>query len=79
MTTVVEAVDLRRTYKTTTGTFRRGSVEVEAVRGISFEIQEGELLASGGTAREDDDDQDVIAPDPDLGHARINRARRRPG
>ena len=44
MTTVVEAVDLRRTYKTTTGTFRRGSVEVEAVRGISFEIQEGELF-----------------------------------
>ena len=44
MTTVVEAVDLRRTYKTTTGTFRRGSVEVEAVRGINFEIQEGELF-----------------------------------
>ena len=44
VTTVVEAVDLRRTYKTTTGTFRRGSVEVEAVRGISFEIQEGELF-----------------------------------
>ena len=44
MTTVVEAVDLRRTYRTTTGTFRRGSVEVEAVRGISFEIQEGELF-----------------------------------
>jgi ABC-2 type transport system ATP-binding protein len=44
VTTVVEAVDLRRTYKTTTGTFRRGSVEVEAVRGINFEIQEGELF-----------------------------------
>ena len=44
VTTVVEAVDLRRTYKTTTGTFRRGSVEVEAVRGISFEIEEGELF-----------------------------------
>jgi len=44
VTTVVEAVDLRRTYRTTTGTFRRGSVEVEAVRGISFEIQEGELF-----------------------------------
>ena len=44
MTTVVEAVDLRRTYKTTTGTFRRGSVEVEAVRGISFAIEEGELF-----------------------------------
>ena len=42
MTTVVEAVDLRRIYKTTTGTLRRGSVEVEAVRGISFAIEEGE-------------------------------------
>ena len=44
MTPVVEAVDLRRTYRTTTGTFRRGAVEVEAVRGISFEIREGELF-----------------------------------
>jgi ABC-2 type transport system ATP-binding protein len=44
VTTVVEAVDLRRTYRTTTGTFRRGSVEVEAVRGISFQIEEGELF-----------------------------------
>jgi ABC-type microcin C transport system duplicated ATPase subunit YejF len=38
VTTVVEAVDLRRTYKTTTGTFRRGSDVLEAVRGISVEI-----------------------------------------
>ena len=44
MTSVVEAVDLCRTYKTTTGTFRRGTIEVEAVKGISFEIQEGELF-----------------------------------
>jgi ABC-2 type transport system ATP-binding protein len=41
---VVEARDLRRTYRTTTGTFRRRSVEVEAVRGVSFEIGEGELF-----------------------------------
>ena len=41
---VVEAVDLRRTYKTTTGTLRRRSLEVEAVRGVSFEIAEGELF-----------------------------------
>ncbi|MCP9486682.1 MAG: ABC transporter ATP-binding protein [Gaiellaceae bacterium MAG52_C11] len=41
---VVEAVDLRRTYKTTTGTIRRRSLEVEAVRGISFAIAEGELF-----------------------------------
>jgi ABC-2 type transport system ATP-binding protein len=44
VTPVVEAVDLRRTYKTTTGTIRRRSLEVEAVRGVSFEIGEGELF-----------------------------------
>ena len=41
---VVEAIDLKRTYRTTTGTFRRRSLEVEAVRGVSFEIAEGELF-----------------------------------
>ena len=41
---VVEAVDLRRTYRTTTGTIRRRSLEVEAVRGVSFSIAEGELF-----------------------------------
>jgi ABC-2 type transport system ATP-binding protein len=41
---VIEAIDLRRTYKTTTGTIRRRSLEVEAVRGVSFEIAEGELF-----------------------------------
>ena len=41
---VVEAVDLWRRYRTTTGTFRRRSIEVEAVRGVSFEIGEGELF-----------------------------------
>ena len=41
---VVEAIDLRRTYKTTTGTIRRRSLEVEAVRGVTFEIAEGELF-----------------------------------
>jgi ABC-2 type transport system ATP-binding protein len=40
---VVEAIDLRRTYKTTTGSIRRRSLEVEAVRGVTFEIAEGEL------------------------------------
>jgi ABC-2 type transport system ATP-binding protein len=40
---VVEAIDLNRTYRTTTGTLRRRSLEVEAVRGVSFEIGEGEL------------------------------------
>jgi ABC-2 type transport system ATP-binding protein len=41
---VVEAIDLRRTYRTTTGAFRRRSLAVEAVRGISFAIQPGELF-----------------------------------
>ncbi len=41
---VIEAHDLWRTYRTTTGTFRRRRVEVEAVRGVSFEVAEGELF-----------------------------------
>jgi ABC-2 type transport system ATP-binding protein len=44
MPPVVEAIDLHRTYRTTTGTIRRRTVEVEAVRGVSFEIGEGELF-----------------------------------
>jgi ABC-2 type transport system ATP-binding protein len=41
---VIEASDLRRTYRTSTGTLRRRSLEVEAVRGVSFEVGEGELF-----------------------------------
>ena len=41
---VIEATDLRRVYETTTGVFRRRPLEVEAVRGISFEVAEGELF-----------------------------------
>src|SRR6187399_1166546 len=41
---VVEARDLRRTYKTSTGVFRRQALEVEAVRGVSFAIEKGELF-----------------------------------
>jgi ABC-2 type transport system ATP-binding protein len=40
----IEAQELRRTYKTHTGTFRRRLKEVEAVRGVSFEIEQGELF-----------------------------------
>src|ERR671937_158118 len=40
----IEAADLRRTYRTHTGTFRRKAKEIEAVRGISFAIEEGELF-----------------------------------
>ena len=41
---MIEAHELHRTYKTTTGTIRRRSLEVEAVRGVSFEVAEGELF-----------------------------------
>jgi ABC-2 type transport system ATP-binding protein len=41
---VIEAQGLERTYKTTTGIIRRRSLEVEAVRGVSFEVAEGELF-----------------------------------
>jgi ABC-2 type transport system ATP-binding protein len=40
----VEAHDLVRTYKAKTGYVRRATKQVEAVRGISFEIREGELF-----------------------------------
>ena len=41
---VVEAHDLRRSYRTRAGTFRREKKEVEAVRGVSFGIEQGELF-----------------------------------
>src|ERR671931_2870095 len=41
---VIEALDLRRTYRTTTGVFRRRAIEVEAVRGVTFAVDEGELF-----------------------------------
>jgi ABC-2 type transport system ATP-binding protein len=44
MAAVVEALDLRRTYRTHTGTIRRRAKEIEAVKGVSFEIQQGELF-----------------------------------
>src|SRR5437016_8785712 len=41
---VIEAEELHRTYRTTTGAFRRRAKEVEAVRGVSFDVGEGELF-----------------------------------
>jgi len=41
---VVEALDLRRSYRTSTGVVRRRPLVVEAVRGISFEVADGELF-----------------------------------
>src|SRR5437764_2667129 len=40
----IEAANLRRTYKTHTGTVRRRAKEIEAVRGISFAVEPGELF-----------------------------------
>jgi len=41
---VIEAIDLRRTYHTTTGVIRRKRLDVEAVRGVSFAVERGELF-----------------------------------
>ncbi len=43
-TLAIEANDLVRTYRTHTGVVRRRSLEVEAVRGISFNVRNGELF-----------------------------------
>jgi ABC-2 type transport system ATP-binding protein len=40
----IQARGLVRTYKTSTGIFRRRAVEVQAVRGVSFEVADGELF-----------------------------------
>jgi ABC-2 type transport system ATP-binding protein len=40
----VEARDLRRTFRTGGGLRRRSTLEVEAVKGISFQIARGELF-----------------------------------
>jgi len=41
---VIEAAELRRVYRTTTGIVRRRRLEVEAVHGISFSVEQGELF-----------------------------------
>jgi ABC-2 type transport system ATP-binding protein len=41
---VIEVSDLTRTYRTTTGVFRRRALSVEAVRGVTFEVSKGELF-----------------------------------
>ncbi len=41
---VIEADELRRTYRTTTGVIRRRPLAVEAVRGITFAVERGELF-----------------------------------
>jgi len=41
---VIEVRELTRRYRTTTGVLRRRPLEVEAVRGISFAVEQGELF-----------------------------------
>src|SRR3954453_2744752 len=41
---VVEVQDLHRSYRTRTGIVRRERKDVEAVRGVSFAIERGELF-----------------------------------
>jgi ABC-2 type transport system ATP-binding protein len=41
---VIEVRDLKRTYRTTTGVIRRRPLEVQAVRGITFAVERGELF-----------------------------------
>jgi ABC-2 type transport system ATP-binding protein len=41
---IVEATELRRSYKTRTGVLKRDKKQVDAVRGVSFGIEEGELF-----------------------------------
>jgi ABC-2 type transport system ATP-binding protein len=41
---VIEVAELRRTYRTSTGVLRRRPLDVEAVRGITFEAGRGELF-----------------------------------
>src|SRR5438128_7084833 len=40
----IEAEALRRTYKQTSGFVRRRTKTIEAVRGVDFEVAEGELF-----------------------------------
>jgi ABC-2 type transport system ATP-binding protein len=44
VTAAVQAIDLRRTFTTRSGTLRRTRKDVEAVKGVSFEIAPGELF-----------------------------------
>src|SRR6266508_618946 len=40
----IEVEDLHRTYQVTTGAVRRRRLVIEAVRGITFDVREGELF-----------------------------------
>ncbi|TCZ72296.1 ATP-binding cassette domain-containing protein [Paenibacillus albiflavus] len=41
---IIDVVDVKRTYKTTTGLWKSATKEIEALSGISFNVQEGEIF-----------------------------------
>src|SRR4249919_3852328 len=71
---VVEARDLHRVYKTHTGTIRRRVKEIEAVRGVSFEVERGELfglLGPNGAGKTTTIKMLITLLLPTGGHARV--------
>src|SRR4051812_9911391 len=71
---VIEAIELRRTYRTTTGVIRRRPLEGEAVRGISFEVAEGRLfrlLGPNGAGKTTTIKMLITLLLPTSGHARV--------
>jgi ABC-2 type transport system ATP-binding protein len=44
MVGAIEVEELRRVYRSRTSTFKRGTKEVEALRGVSFSVEPGELF-----------------------------------
>ena len=70
----IEVEGLRRTYRTTTGSFRRRSKSIEAVRGIDFAVGEGELfglLGPNGAGKTTTIKMLMTLLLPTSGHARV--------
>jgi ABC-2 type transport system ATP-binding protein len=71
---VIEATELRRTYRTTTGVLRRKPLAVEAVRGVSFSVERGELfglLGPNGAGKTTTIKMLITLLLPTSGHARV--------
>ena len=71
---MIEAIELRRTYRTTTGVLRRKPLAVEAVRGVSFSVERGELfglLGPNGAGKTTTIKMLITLLLPTSGHARV--------